>query len=282
MEGKDIPTSIADEWRAGFLSRVTFDWVRPLIMLGAERPLEHSDLGELPPGERVEQHLRTFEECRQNSLAGAPSDKSTNHTFVALRTGFWRWMVAGTLCKLFGDACAFVPPLALKWIIEFAEDRDGPMSDTVLSIPLVYWVLILLVVAGCLQGLSYHWFYHHVMIDGLHARTAMQASVSSARVPGCQVRLRLNTAITSPTDICARLYQVLSILGQAVPTVCIPAQFVSEQNEDIPCLSSPQTCLFTNTSNKEIVQNCTWPYRFVPACWSYCILALTNLTGAEP
>ena len=51
------------------------------------------------------------------------------------------------------------------------------MDETTLEVKNIYWVLILLMLGGALQGLTYHWFYHHVMIDGLHARTALQSGL---------------------------------------------------------------------------------------------------------
>ena len=100
-ESKKSPlkSSIADEWEAGFLSRspsylhiqflifvsdrVTFSWLSPLIVLGAERPLLHEDLGSLHPDDRVGLHLDAFTKARNECEEECRTD-GRNATAVAL------------------------------------------------------------------------------------------------------------------------------------------------------------------------------------------------------
>lgn len=171
--------SVADEWRACWLDRITFGWLGPLISLGFERPLMHNDLGALPEWDRVHQHLDAFSAARDIAAGEIvdPEKVCCNATVTAMSRTFYGRMLAGLACKLIGDACSFAPPLALKWIIEYAETPYGRLSEEQLGLPLIVWVLVLLTIAGMMQGLMYHWFYHHVMVDGLHARTALQAGL---------------------------------------------------------------------------------------------------------
>ena len=55
-------TSVADEWTAGLLSKITFSWLFPLIKLGHERQLVKDDIGENLDRDVVEKHLFKFEE----------------------------------------------------------------------------------------------------------------------------------------------------------------------------------------------------------------------------
>ena len=116
--------------------------------------------------DRIAQHAESF----AVSLAKYP-----NRFAKALFSTWWLRMLWGALCKGAGDVSAFVLPVALKQIIQYAE---APATGGFSSIPVRIWCwTAALFLAPTLQGLLYHWFYHHVMIDGLHARTAVQASV---------------------------------------------------------------------------------------------------------
>ncbi|KAH8074024.1 ATPase [Aureococcus anophagefferens] len=83
---------------------------------------------------------------------------------------------------------------AVKAIVTYAEhkqtrDADGTAWSTrrVLGPARVVDVAVaVMVVCPALQGLCNHWFYHHVMIDGLHARSALKSALfrKLLRVPG--------------------------------------------------------------------------------------------------
>ncbi|KAH8092764.1 hypothetical protein JL720_4927 [Aureococcus anophagefferens] len=165
---ESIPESVADEWRASPLSILFFSWLYPLLKVGAARPLQRSDLGASPTYDRVARHAAAFER----------SWASTRETLASLTTVFWSRMRKGVACKAIGDACGYAQIFAVKAIVTYAEhkqsrDADGTAWSTrrVLGPARVVDVAVaVMVVCPALQGLCNHWFYHHVMIDGLHAR----------------------------------------------------------------------------------------------------------------
>ena len=181
---ESIPESVADEWRASPLSILFFSWLYPLLKVGAARPLQRSDLGASPTYDRVAQHAAAFER----------SWASTRKTLASLTTVFWSRMRKGVACKAIGDACGYAQIFAVKAIVTYAEhkqsrDADGTAWSTrgVLGPARVVDVAVaVMVVCPALQGLCNHWFYHHVMIDGLHARSALKSALfrKLLRVPG--------------------------------------------------------------------------------------------------
>ena len=187
MEKKNI--SVADEWRANPLSKLFFSWLTPLVLLGARRPLQRGDLGIVPTYDKVEQYAEAFEK--------AFSVKRS--TRASLRAVLWSHMLRGFVCKGLGDAAAYVQIWAVRVIIAYSELREvGAAAESepigwparslssfftndaargrALGEPRVVDLAVMLLVLGpCIMGVGLHWFYHYVMIDGLHARSALKS-----------------------------------------------------------------------------------------------------------
>ena len=157
--------SVADEWRAGPLSRLTWGWMFPLIKLGYSRPLAEADIGNNVDRDVVRGHLATFE---ANMRCG---DAAT------IRRTIWKTFSRNELhacaLKFLSDLASYVPPLCVAYVVEYAQDAS---SSSDLRIFLVASAMLL---APLTVGLCNHWWYHLVMLDGLHARTAIQAAVFS-------------------------------------------------------------------------------------------------------
>ncbi|KAJ1450288.1 P-loop containing nucleoside triphosphate hydrolase protein [Pelagophyceae sp. CCMP2097] len=180
-EGPQKP--LADDRTAGPWSTLTFSWMYPLLSVGASRPLQRSDLGSAPLEDCSSKHASDFE--REWAASGS--------TFTALRQTFYRRMWQGVACKFLADLCGYAQVFAVKAIVTYAEYRAGGGAETSWSAqrvagPLraVDASLMLLFACPALQGLGNHWFYHHVMVDGLHARSALKAALfrKLLRVPG--------------------------------------------------------------------------------------------------
>ena len=100
-------------------------------------------------------------------------------------------MAKGALCKGIGDSVAYLQLWAVKVIITYAElaqagGIDGASAWTAQSIAsyfggstagprVVDLAVLLLIIGPMVSGVSLHWFYHYVMIDGLHARSALKS-----------------------------------------------------------------------------------------------------------
>lgn len=205
------PRSVSDEWRASRLSKLFFSWVFPLLHLGAKRPLEREDLGWANRFDEVEQHALRLEACLR---------ESNGKTRTALRAAFFKNMPKGALCKGIGDSVAYIQLWAVKTIITYAEVKEVGVIEGAVAWParsiasyfgadpattggprVVDLAVLLLILGPMVSGVSLHWFYHYVMIDGLHARSALKSVLfrKLLRVPAVGGN-NADGSITASTD----------------------------------------------------------------------------------
>jgi ABC-type multidrug transport system fused ATPase/permease subunit len=162
MAKGDVKPSVADEWRAGCFSRLTFSWLFPLIRLGYSRALEEVDVGALVKRDHVSTYLSAFE---------ANIRKGTKGT---IRNTIWKTFSKAeyyAVClKFTSDLCSYIPPLCINFIVSHSENPDQYGDKIFIAAGLMLF-------APFMVGLCNHWWYNFVMIDGLHARTTIQAAV---------------------------------------------------------------------------------------------------------
>ena len=156
--------SVSDETRANCCQKLTFSWLFPLIKLGYSRQLLQTDIGDNYDRDRVAQHLRLFEE---NLRKGKPEDITWT-----IWKSFSRLEYYAVACKFVSDLCSYVPPVGISFIVSYAEN-PSEWGDN------IWYAVAAMLVAPLITGLCNHWFYQFVMVDGLHARTAIQAAVYS-------------------------------------------------------------------------------------------------------
>lgn len=93
-----------------------------------------------------------------------------------LRSSIWRTFShnegKSMILKLTADICSYVPPLCITLIVEYAQDPTT-LGDR------IFIVAAAMLVAPAIMGLCNHWWYYFVMLDGLHARSTIQAAVYS-------------------------------------------------------------------------------------------------------
>jgi ABC-type multidrug transport system fused ATPase/permease subunit len=162
--GKRMTNSVADEWRAGFISRVTFGWLFPLIRLGYSRTLEEADVGSLVARDEVGTYLSDFESNLKKGNKGTIR--------ATIWKSFSRYEYTAMALKFTSDACSYVPPLCINFIVSHAVD-PAKWGDR------IFIAAGAMLVAPFIVGLCNHHWYNCVMIDGLHARTTIQAAVYS-------------------------------------------------------------------------------------------------------
>ena len=73
-------------------------------------------------------------------------------------------------CKFISDLMGYVSPVCISIIVSYAEAPDA-YGDY------IFIAAAAMLVAPIVTGLCNHWFYQFVMVDGLHARTTIQAAV---------------------------------------------------------------------------------------------------------
>jgi len=130
---------------AGFLSRLTFLWMQPLMRLGYSRPLEATDLPPLPWTLRAAQVLESLRAAREKletrlrlratarggggvGRAGTTVGASAHPRvtlFQTIRAAFTKTVMAGMALKLSFDALQFLNPMLLNAIIVFIQNGAG-------------------------------------------------------------------------------------------------------------------------------------------------------------
>eukprot|EP00058_Branchiostoma_floridae_P021695 XP_002607185.1 hypothetical protein BRAFLDRAFT_118636 [Branchiostoma floridae] len=197
------------EESCSFLSKITFWWFNPLVILGYKRALERADLYSLNHVDRSDHVVPAFEKewqkerqkCHRfesqdakvvyNGPQGAGKDKSeliagkgeveivegsesakkcNPSLFKALVRCFWPLFAVSAIYKLIQDILLFVSPQLLKLLIAFTKDKDIYSWKGYL-----YAVLLLLV--AIIQSLVLHQYFHGCFVMGMRLRTVIISAV---------------------------------------------------------------------------------------------------------
>ncbi|KAL7625449.1 ATP-binding cassette transporter yor1 [Parahypoxylon ruwenzoriense] len=156
---------VSREYKAGFFSKLTFQWMAPLMDVGYKRPLEQDDLWLVNPdrsAERITTKTRESFERRIEKGEKYPLLWALHETF------FWEFWFGG-LCQFCASILQVMSPFTLRYLIQFAQEawdayqngqpppRIGP------GIGLVIGVTIMQI----LQSLGInHFIYRGMMIGG--------------------------------------------------------------------------------------------------------------------
>ncbi|GFR90705.1 ATP-binding cassette transporter sub-family C member 9 [Elysia marginata] len=167
-----------------FLSQAVYWWVIDLLLKGFKRPLNSKDLGKLP-------HFRASQNNRSPSL------------MLTLLRASWPMLLLSGFFRLIGDCLAFVGPLLIDRIVNYAyevqeEDYSSGSSlsaanDTTTIKPVKaetfvtiddffrngYVLSVVLFLASVLQHTLLQNHHFVVIREGIRARTAVQTMVFS-------------------------------------------------------------------------------------------------------
>ncbi|KAL6706879.1 ATP-binding cassette transporter yor1 [Coniothyrium glycines] len=192
---------VCPEYSANPLSKLTWQWMQPLMRTGYKRPLERNDIWSVNPdrsadvmAERLEAAFKTRRAAGgQRPLLGALFD-----TFK------WEFIIGG-LCQLSASVIQAVAPFVLRFLINFAvkayvAQRTGaPAPNIGEGIGLVVGITVL----QALQSLfTNHFMYRGMMIGG-EARGVLIALIFSKAMKLSGRAKAGGTAILEapPTDI---------------------------------------------------------------------------------
>ncbi|KAJ4344427.1 ATP-binding cassette transporter yor1 [Didymosphaeria variabile] len=159
------------EYSAGFFSRLTFQWMAPLMTVGYKRPLEKNDLWTVNPDRSadvmVERLQASFKRRREAGderlLLGALFD-----TFK------WEFIIGGT-CQLLASIIQSVAPFILRYLINFAlkayiaQHNGGPAPPIGEGIGLVIGITAM----QFFQSMATNHFMYRGMMIGGEARAVL-------------------------------------------------------------------------------------------------------------
>ncbi|GAO49019.1 hypothetical protein SAICODRAFT_7613 [Saitoella complicata NRRL Y-17804] len=180
-----IPTEPLEspEPHANILSKLTWNWLTPLMRVGYTRPLELNDLYKVPvsreSGMLADKLMANFEKraAAVRERGADPMDQE-ERAWVLLRaindTFFWQFWLGG-IAKVTGDTLQICSPLLLKSLINFstnayiAKYTNQPGPSTGHGIGLAIGLLVMQVVASFCQ----HHFFYQSMLVGACSRGAL-------------------------------------------------------------------------------------------------------------
>ena len=163
------------EQSANFFSRLTFQWISPLMSVGYQRPLEVNDVWSVNPKRGVD----SMSELLVSSLKKRKDAKSNRPLTMALYDTFKREFIIGGACQLTASLCQVMSPFAMKYLIRFAakayiaQVRDLPAPHISHGIGLVVGITCMQVI----QSLSTNHFIYRGMMVGGEARAVLIALI---------------------------------------------------------------------------------------------------------
>jgi ATP-binding cassette subfamily C (CFTR/MRP) protein 1 len=144
------------EVSANFLSRFTFWWFNPLMLLGYKKALEIHDL-----------YLLRDKDLAQNvgsefvSQWKIESKKQKPSLLKALHRSFGTPFYLAGIIKVFYDITQLASPVFLRWLIEFVAD---PEMDSYIG----YLYAIGLTIMNVIGLILVHQYFHIVMRQGMN------------------------------------------------------------------------------------------------------------------
>ncbi|KAL0935122.1 multidrug resistance-associated protein 5 [Colletotrichum truncatum] len=186
------------EWSAGFFSKLTFNWLTPLIHLGYQRPLEINDIWLVNP----QRGVKGLEEDFETRFAKEITKGSPRPLLSALYFTFKTKFLLGALFQFMAIVAQAVSPYILKYIIAFATDafnsqRDGKQG------PSVAYGIGLVIIITALQVLmnvcTNHFLYRGLTVGG-EARAVMMSRIFSKSLR-LSARAKAGGSVPSPGSV---------------------------------------------------------------------------------
>ncbi|KAF2969808.1 hypothetical protein GQX73_g3732 [Xylaria multiplex] len=153
------------EASAGFFSKLTFQWMAPLMNTGYKRPLEQGDLWKVNPKRSVDIMASKCSESFERRVKNGdkyPLLWAIHETFLF---EFW----VGGLCQLVASIFQVLAPFVLRFLIAFAQEawndkeRGQPPPPIGRGVGLVLGVVFMQVIQSL--GIN-HFIYRGMMIGG--------------------------------------------------------------------------------------------------------------------
>ncbi|KAL7754197.1 hypothetical protein RI367_000178 [Sorochytrium milnesiophthora] len=166
--------------KASILSRITQDWLTPLIRAGYRRPLEMENLPALSPEYTASRVHHELKQCWLKELKKAwrksvrGGQHAHPHLARALVRAFGRQWYISAVYKIIGDGANMATPLVIRSLIDLIKDYA---SATPPSLSRGLGLAVLLFVLQVVASLATQAFWNSAQMAGLKARTALTSVV---------------------------------------------------------------------------------------------------------
>ncbi|KAK8110590.1 uncharacterized protein PG998_007047 [Apiospora kogelbergensis] len=156
---------VSREYHAGWFSRLTFQWMAPLMNVGYKRQLEPNDIWTVNP----DRSAKTLTARFQESFNRRVEKKESNPLVWALHETFFFEFWMGGFCQFCSSIFQVMSPFTLRYLIQFAQDayvasqRGEPPPHIGAGVGLVVGVTIMQLLQS--MGVN-HFIYRGMMIGG--------------------------------------------------------------------------------------------------------------------
>ncbi|KAM0251495.1 hypothetical protein ACHAQJ_008163 [Trichoderma viride] len=157
--------TVSREYQAGFFSKLTFQWMTPLMTTGYKRPLEQQDIWLVNPDRAAEpMTLRVKEAFKKRVESG-----SKRPLLLAIHDSFTMEFWIGGICSLIATIMQVLSPFVLRYLIQFATDayvahvNHTPTPHIGRGVGLAVGVTLMQVVQSVCIG---HFIYRGMMMGG--------------------------------------------------------------------------------------------------------------------
>ncbi|XP_070204431.1 ATP-binding cassette sub-family C member 9-like [Littorina saxatilis] len=189
---KDLEQTKYIQSYVNLLSKAVYWWITDVLVLGYKRPLTLSDLGELPKSERAIKHYKKLQMIFEEEKARAIQEKRAPSLTKSYLKAFWKLLLLAALYRLLGDLLAFVGPICIEHIVNYAYDvkeKESFANHTVkrthptVTVEQFFWngytLSVMLFLASVLQNTFLQNHHFLVIREGVRLRSAIQAMVYS-------------------------------------------------------------------------------------------------------
>ncbi|XP_042494781.1 ABC transporter C family member 10-like isoform X2 [Macadamia integrifolia] len=164
----DSGSNVTPYAKAGFLSRISFWWLNPLLEKGKEKNLREEDIPHLRKKDRAESCYLTFmEKLNGQKRTRSSTTPSILWTIILCQ---WKDILISGFFALLNIVMLTAGPLLLNAFIEVAEGKGAFIYEG-------YILIILLFLAKCLESLSQRQWYFRSGIIGLQVRSMLSAAI---------------------------------------------------------------------------------------------------------
>ncbi|KAJ8643276.1 hypothetical protein MRB53_005024 [Persea americana] len=154
--------------RIGFLDRVAFSWINPLLRIGYLKPLVLDDIPTLESEDEAQFAYGVF--VHQWDLQRKQSSGSSNFVFRALAKSYMKEMVLVGFLAFLRTVAVVAAPLLLYAFVHYSADEDRNLYEGLL-------LVVLLIIVKLVESLSQRHWYFGARRFGMRMRSALMVAV---------------------------------------------------------------------------------------------------------
>ncbi|KAI0192755.1 P-loop containing nucleoside triphosphate hydrolase protein [Xylaria flabelliformis] len=163
------------EYKAGFLSQLTFGWLTPLMVTGYKRQLDERDIWNVNPdrgAEPLTQKLKEAFQRRRNTRSKRPLLDALHDTFK-----FEIW-AGGIFCFIY-STFQVLTPFVLRYLIQFAVDAYNAKLLHQAAPPIAHGIGLVIGVTAMvsIQSLANNHFHYQSLILGGQTRGVLNGMI---------------------------------------------------------------------------------------------------------